>query len=400
MKYQVHTADVVEWAKSYTGPKFHSLLSDTPYCLDSIKKRFGKPGSAPAQFGTDGAFSRASAGFMGMEWDTEVAFAPETWQALGSLLLPGAFLLAYGGTRTFHRLVTAIEAAGFEIRDSLAWSYGAGQPHSKNQRGEFEGWGSGLKPAIEMICVARKPFDTTVERNMQEHGTGALNIANSRVNNRWPANLILAHNHDCRVIGTKEVPGYKINQWTDNAHPFGGGAGHEYQTIEVESSTALDWECTEGCAVKMMNAQGYGTEPENFFFQTDYRLESVEPFQYVSKPSPDERRAGLDAKSIHPTLKPISLSKYLAGLLLPPARFSPRRLLVPFSGAGSEMIGGMLAGWDEVEGCELMSEYAAESLNRCAWWEQQATVTGTAEPAAILAAQRSQKPGLHQPGLF
>jgi len=120
--YKLYTEDILTW--NYDG-LFHACLCDPPYHLTSIVKRFGKEGSAPAQFGTDGVYSRHSGGFMGQQWDGgDVAFRPETWKAIGDYLLPGAYLLAFGGTRTWHRLACAIEDAGFEIRDTVMWVYG------------------------------------------------------------------------------------------------------------------------------------------------------------------------------------------------------------------------------------------------------------------------------------
>jgi DNA modification methylase len=144
-------------------------------------------------------------GFMGKEWDGGgVAFDPATWEAVARVLKPGGHLVAFGGTRTFHRLACAIEDAGFEIRDCLSWLYGSGFPKSLDvskaidkaagaereatreatrsttaiswdQRGsgerarfdlpateearQWEGWGTALKPAYEPVIVAQKPYD-------------------------------------------------------------------------------------------------------------------------------------------------------------------------------------------------------------------------------------------------
>ena len=89
-------------------------------------ERFGKEGSAPAQFGTDGAFKRTSTGFLGKEWDGgDIAFDPMTWTCLG-LLKPGGHLISFSASRNYHRMAVAIEDAGFEIRDQIMWIYGSG----------------------------------------------------------------------------------------------------------------------------------------------------------------------------------------------------------------------------------------------------------------------------------
>jgi site-specific DNA-methyltransferase (adenine-specific) len=98
--FDIITSDVLAWAAHYDGPLFHALLCDPPYHFTSIAKRFGKPGASPAKHGSDGAFARASAGFMGQTWDGgDIAFRPETWAAFMPLLHPGAFGMASAGRR-------------------------------------------------------------------------------------------------------------------------------------------------------------------------------------------------------------------------------------------------------------------------------------------------------------
>jgi len=167
-------------------------------------------------------------GFMGKQWDgSGIAYDPTLWAQCLRVLRPGGHLLAFGGTRTYHRMAVAIEDAGFEIRDSIHWLYGSGFPKSLNvskaidkaagaeravigqtRRGaqssptnaygawgdgitetapatdaarQWEGWGTALKPAHEPILVARKPLSGTVAATVLEHGTGALNIDGCRI---------------------------------------------------------------------------------------------------------------------------------------------------------------------------------------------------------------------------
>lgn len=165
-------------------------------------------------------------GFMGKAWDgTGIAYSVDLWREVLRVLKPGGHLLAFGGTRTYHRMTVAIEDAGFEIRDSLHWLYGTGFPKSLNvgkaiddvrgsvrevigsgvaddirggnmhaaNRGqkheieitqgssEWEGWGTALKPGHEPIVLARKPLEGTVANNVQKHGTGGLNIDGCRI---------------------------------------------------------------------------------------------------------------------------------------------------------------------------------------------------------------------------
>jgi site-specific DNA-methyltransferase (adenine-specific) len=169
-------------------------------------------------------------GFMGKGWDSSgIAYSVQLWTECLRVLKPGGHLLSFGGTRTFHRVAVAIEDAGFEIRDNMAWLYGSGFPKSldvskaidkaANFDGEvigtekidvgmqggsmhtgretkiqerkikklstkaqqWNGWGTALKPAHEPIIVARKPLIGTVAHNVLTHGTGALNIDGSRI---------------------------------------------------------------------------------------------------------------------------------------------------------------------------------------------------------------------------
>ena len=129
---KIYNIDCLEGLKKLDDNSIDSVVTDPPYNLSSIKKRFGKTNSAPAKFGKDGSFQRLSKGFMGKEWDNEIAFNPEVWKEVYRVLKPGAFLLSFGGTRTYHRMACAIEDAGFEIRDQMQWIYGSGFPKSLN----------------------------------------------------------------------------------------------------------------------------------------------------------------------------------------------------------------------------------------------------------------------------
>ncbi len=181
--FDIHVGDCREVLAAMPENSFDACVTDPPYHLTSIVKRFGGSNAAPAKSnGATGVYKRASAGFMGQQWDGGgVAFDPETWVAVYRVLKPGAHLVAFGGSRTYHRLACAVEDAGFEIRDQIMWLYGSGFPKSHNQKDEWEGWGTALKPAHEPIVLARKPFKTTVAKNLAEHGCGALNIDGCRV---------------------------------------------------------------------------------------------------------------------------------------------------------------------------------------------------------------------------
>ena len=185
----LHAGDCLEVLASLPENSIDAVVTDPPYHFASIVKRFGKEGSAPAQYGTDGVYARSSRGFMGKEWDGgDIAFRPETWALVWRVLKPGGHMVAFGAPKNYHRLACAIEDAGFEIRDSLMWVFGSGFPKSMNIG---NGWGTALKPAYEPIVLARKPLsEKTVAANVLRWGTGALNIDATRVEGkRWPANF-------------------------------------------------------------------------------------------------------------------------------------------------------------------------------------------------------------------
>lgn len=227
--YTIYQGDSFEVLDTLEEKSIDAIVTDPPYGLTSIAKRYGKKDSAPAKEGKDGSFARLSKGFMGKTWDgTGIEHNVDFWKKCFKVLKPGGYLLAFGGTRTFHRIACAIEDAGFEIRDTLMWLYGSGFPKSQNvglaidkkngvesvdtgiespnarpnctkentlyesgtvgkkftikqAQNEYAGYGTCLKPAYEPIIMARKPVEGTVADNMLKYGVGAINIDECRV---------------------------------------------------------------------------------------------------------------------------------------------------------------------------------------------------------------------------
>lgn len=151
----IHVGDCLEVMRALAPDSVDSIVTDPPYGI----------------------------GFMGKAWDHGVPGVPFWVEAL-RVAKPGAYLLAFGGTRTFHRLACAIEDAGWELRDTIMWVYASGFPKATDRKKipeGWEGWNTALKPAWEPIIVARKPLIGTVAANLLAHGTGALNIDGCRV---------------------------------------------------------------------------------------------------------------------------------------------------------------------------------------------------------------------------
>ena len=151
-----------------------------------------------------------------------------------------------------------------------------------------------------------------------------------------------------------------------------------------------------GFATHMGPSYGDTGGPSRFFQVSDWSLDVAEqlaqadPVRYEAKASQAERSAGLARRNSHPTVKPISLCTWLATLLLPPAAYAPRRLLVPFCGTGSEMIGGLLAGFEEIVGIEQSAAYCALAEKRLEWWRTQDQPS--LWPGAALEPQRPPVP--------
>jgi DNA modification methylase len=366
-----------------------AIVTDPPYHLTSIVKRFGSATAAPAGFGTDGAFARASRGFMGQQWDGgDIAFRAETWAHCLRVLKPGGHLAAFSGTRTYHRMAVAIEDAGFEIRDQLAWAYGSGFPKSHDvskaidarlltggsspgnlrrramgeayrphrlsgtngfgdgrgggfgadedrnrdkdikvrtpEAAQWEGWGTALKPAWEPIALARKPLDGTVARNVLAHGVGALNIDGCRV-------------HGADAIGREYTvrrlkPGATLNATGGNWRPEGDDA-------EMFTGATKD-----------------GRWPANILHDGEAFSDATwSRYFYCAKASKADRGEGND----HPTVKPHDLMRWLCRLVTPPGGL----VLDPFTGSGSTGRAALAEGF-RFTGIELSADYAAIAARR------------------------------------
>lgn len=423
MKPQIINADAVAWADAYTGSPFQALLADAPYHLQSIVDRFGKQGAAPAKEGTDGLFQRVSKGFAGKQWDGgDIAFRKSTWEAFARILHPGAFLMVYGGARTYHRMAVAMEDAGLIVGNPIAWlkqhsmpkatrldvqlDRAAGHPHTSKEApvtALAEAWaghrygGQPLKPMFEFIALAQKPYAGKPINSIVETGAGALNIEGARHNKplvsdwignpggSWPGNAILEHKPGCKPVGAISH-GYTINRFDDGMKPFGNGAGHEYNSNQA-GLTELEWECEPGCEAGL---QGRSKQ----FGQSGWIFEQLEfaHFRYEQKVSKAEANLGVGADNEHPTLKSIALNRWLATLLLPPDNVCERRIFNPFGGVGSEAIGAMLAGWETVVSVELEKDYADIADKRVEAWyaERDAILAGaTIKQVATGRAKRS-----------
>ncbi|MFZ6813566.1 DNA-methyltransferase [Undibacterium sp. Rencai35W] len=370
----LYLGDCIEVLKQLADNTIDSVVTDPPYEL----------------------------GFMGKKWDsTGIATSVEMWVECLRILKPGGHLLAFSGSRTYHRMTCAIEDAGFEIRDQIMWIYGSGFPKSHN--GEWGG--TALKPAHEPICMARKPLIGTVETNWSKHGTGALNIDDCRIHTgeslragagstfdkmhqyenrkgeaskdrryssvgstdyamlpgvrggdplgRWPANII--HDGSDEVLANfPDAQGQqgRVSGSEPTANGFSGAVkfggmigriGSSEPRIELNKSAARFFYCAK--ASRTDRNFGCDSLP-----QSVGGMVSNTSNQHITRR--DDGYQPRPQGNIHPTVKPTDLMAYLCRLVTP----SGGVVLDPFMGSGSTGKAAMREGFRFI-GIEMDSSY-------------------------------------------
>lgn len=316
--------------------------------------------------------------FMGKKWDYDV---PEqiVWEECLRVLKPGGHLLSFAGTRTQHRMAVRIEDAGFEIRDMIAWVYGSGFPKSRNLKDDWQGWGTALKPALEPITVARKPFKGTVVANVLAHGTGALNIDGSRIGTEERIYSPKGTSTNASMI---RVPEYRMGtsggevtvngRWPANLIHDGSD---EVLNLFPKTKSGMMKAGTLHTAQNEPGSVCYGTYGGNAASADTYGdAGSAARFFYCAKTSPKDRHEGLERSvsrikhgsthrdienfgaslggNYHPTVKPTPLMAYLCRLVTPPGGL----VLDPFMGSGSTGKAAVIEGFRFI-GIEKEAEY-------------------------------------------
>lgn len=338
-------------------------------------------------------------------------FSEEWAREAFRVLKPGGYVLCFASARTYHRMASGIEDAGFEVRDQIMWLFGSGFPKSRNlakmdfagteAAAEWQGWGTALKPAHEPICVARKPLIGTVAENVLAHGTGAINIdacrvegsdkpvpfgnptqaegwrLNKRENNwqpseigRWPANVI--HDGSAEVLAAfPDAPGQMADASTNSE-------ARKTQNVYGEMRRGRGDEASANSL--NTGAVGFKMKPGARRLDTG----SAARFYYCAKASKRDRDEGLGhlptvtadpygqhrgrrmedndtridgkpaatGKNHHPTVKPTDLMAYLCRLVTPPGGM----VLDPFMGSGSTGKACMREGFSFI-GIDMTPEY-------------------------------------------
>ena len=366
------------------GVQVDSIVTDPPYHLTSIVKRYSKENSAPpTSKSMGGAFVRVSKGFMGKEWDGgDIAFRPETWELALKLLKPGGYILAFSASRNYHRMAVAIEDAGFEIRDQMMWLYGSGFPKSLNLG---NGWGTALKPAHEPIVMARKSLEGTNKQNMEKYGVGGINIDGCRIEGevKHPPNnpdfrdaakqamakggvdkLSFGQDRDAPIKRktTNRKSRSKDGVWTD------GNSG-----MKAEGSQFADADPKGRFPANVMHG-GLETEWAKYFYcpkvSKSERNQGLEDFPvkkskggggtsndtwYEDDVNSASGKFGSEkapSKNTHPTVKPQELMKYLCRMVTPKGG----TVLDIFMGSGSTGMAAKDEGFDFI-GIEKDKEY-------------------------------------------
>lgn len=328
--------------------------------------------------------------FMGKKWDYDVP-SVEVWRLVLEAIKPGAHLLSFAGTRTQHRMAVNIEDAGFDIRDLIAWVYGSGFPKSHNLNGQWEGWGTAFKPALEPVTVARKPLVGTVAENVMQYGTGAINIDGCRVgtestirnNNvslgssgngiygkagaciagshsgRFPANLI----HD----GSDEVVG--LFPYTTSGKPGVMRAcvnrSAAYGAESRQPGTPMTGFGDSGSAARFFYCAKASKADRDEGCEGLSKRMSASAVARVSQLQGEEATCISNTKhprhNHHPTVKPTALMRYLCRLITPPGGV----VFDPFMGSGSTGKAAILEGFGFI-GIERDPEYFEIACRRIA----------------------------------
>jgi site-specific DNA-methyltransferase (adenine-specific) len=299
--WQILQGDCLDLLPGLPRESVHAVICDPPYGIDLA----GQP--------WDGKAIRESAARMSTGRRLTRNHAFQEWaRAWGEecleLLKPGGHLLAFGSPRTYHRLATGLEDAGFEIRDALMWGYASGMAKSRRLP---SGQGTLLKPAWEPILLARKKPTGTIADTLRQHGTGALNIDACRIEQRWPANILLTHHERCS--DDRCVPGCAVAA-TDQA---------DHRDQATAPPSRLFFSAKVSRAERDAGCENLPAEVLNLF--------------------PNAQKTGkapTAAHNPHPTVKPVELMRWLVRLAAPARGL----VLDPFCGSGTTGIAARLEG--------------------------------------------------------
>lgn len=361
MKHELHLGDCVEVMARFEDNCVDALVSDPPYGLKFMSKKWDRLGSD-----------------IGEQIEWHVRWAVEALR----LLKPGGHALIFNHSRTDQYLKVGLEVAGFEIRDTIDWFYFNGFPKSRND--VADGIGTALKPAKEPIVLARKPLIGTLAENESEYGTGLLNIDACRM-----------QRDDVDPSREGELPRLNgVTNFRPDGGPRGGEKGRWPANVIIDELVAreLDLRCGDVGAKAPVSGNEPSEASEGLATNRRRRVKGAfhsdkggpSRFFYCPKPSRAEREFGCEglplrsagevtdredgsaglnspragagrlggARNYHPTLKPIALMQYLCRLITP----ADGIVLDPFTGSGTTGIAALREGFRFV-GIEKEVEY-------------------------------------------
>lgn len=347
--YAILLGEVLDRLKELPDASFHAILTDPPYGLGPHQ-----PTGEELVAYVSGQELDTGGDFMGNDWHVP---SVAVWKECLRVLKPGAPLLSFAGSRTQDLIALGLRAAGFEIRDTIAWIYGQGMPkpatvtekYLEDPASVWAGYGHALRPSIEPIILALKPRDGTIASNVLKHGAGALNVKGTRIPRDW----------DERGEGWKNSA-KATNPREQIAHPQGIGMNLHPDGGWPANVIVDEWvqECLGEYGKYFYCAKANRREREKGCDHLPLKTAAECTNRTEGTVGADRPQAGAGrgsgARNYHPNVKPISLTQYLAKLLLPPV---PGTLLIPYSGSGSEIIGALAAGWPSVLGIERKAPY-------------------------------------------
>jgi len=324
MTADLRLGDCVEVMASLPACSVDAIVTDPPYFLGFMGKEFDRQGGADS----DPAVAHARH----LAWTREAL----------RVLSPGGHLIAFGGSRTVHRLTCAIEDAGFEIRDMGIWQFYTGFPKSLNLPG---GRGTALKPAHEPWVLARKPLIGTVAANVLAHGTGALNIDACRYaygDPAWPGpgDVVDLPVRDVGSTGDGSGVGAGITGLRDGFRPASSPLGRWPANVYACPKASRS-ERERGCEGLTARTGAEATASK----EGQARLDS---------PRTGAGRSADEVRNHHPTVKPVALMRWLSRLVTPPGG----TVLDCFLGSGTTGVAAVAEGFDFI-GIEREPEYMA-----------------------------------------
>lgn len=355
MTHQIINANCLDALRDLPDESVHAVVTDPPYGLSKTDPKHVAE-TITKWVNGDREYIPTGKGFMNAPWD---AFVPPVavWDECLRVLKPGGHMLVFAGSRTADLMGLSIRLAGFDIRDSIAWLYGSGFPKSHNvskaidkagddteTAREWEGWGTALKPGQEPIIVARKPFKGTVAANVQEHGTGAINIDACRI----PADDKLQRRGGKR---SALFEGFLTVELLREAAERGEKTSDGRDAKECYGQFLKNKGRVTGAP------PGKGRFPANVILDESAAEEldqqsgiSASKFFYIAKASQHERPYVNGV--IHPTVKPLKLMDHLVKLVTPPGG----TILDPFAGSGTTIEAAINNGFNII-GIEREADY-------------------------------------------